>query len=179
MYTIIIIFAFFCMFSVEGCIPMTPPEEPVVVPVPVCPAGWFSFQRATGLWCYIIAKPPAAGWTSPQQYCQDNQMGSFVNGFESAAERTQFLQDALAANLAPSQFLHIGAIRSCAAPPCATTDPYVWQNGVSNDNNFANDYIQLYDGSGQCLSMDLAKNGEYNDITCDALTAYSCGKYAA
>ncbi|CAB02800.2 C-type lectin domain-containing protein [Caenorhabditis elegans] len=158
----------------EGCLPMVPPEEPVT-PVPVCPAGWFQFQRATGLWCYIFATP-GAGWTTPQAACQANY-GANLNGFESAAERTQFIQDMLASNLAPYTFVHIGAMRQCA--PCTVNDPFVWLNGVSNDNTFANDYDSLYDLTGDCLSMDLGNNGQYNDITCDAETAYSCGKPAA
>lgn len=62
---------------------------------PVCPDGWFSFQRTNGLWCYIIATPPADGFGAggAQQYCQDNQQGSFLNGFETAAERTQFISE--------------------------------------------------------------------------------------
>lgn len=56
---------------------------------------------------------------------------------------------------------------------------YEWLNGVSTNNALANDFMPLYDGSGDCVSMELPQGGRYNDITCDALTAYSCGKYAS
>lgn len=108
--------------------------SPTIFFQPVCPAGWFQFQRATGLWCYIFATP-GAGWTTPQAACQANY-GANLNGFESAAERTQFIrkklkefcsnyskfpEDMLASNLAPYTFVHIGAMRQCA--PCTVNDP--------------------------------------------------------
>lgn len=56
---------------------------------------------------------------------------------------------------------------------------YEWQNGVSTNNALAGDFMPFYDGTGDCQSMEKDMGGRYNDITCDATTAYSCGKYAA
>uniref|UniRef100_A0A1I7T3Z4 C-type lectin domain-containing protein n=1 Tax=Caenorhabditis tropicalis TaxID=1561998 RepID=A0A1I7T3Z4_9PELO len=149
--------------------------------MPKCPTGWYSWTRPNGkLWCYMISKNPhstSQTWNSTNTYCRKTFNAS-LNGFQTVEERTSFIKNAQSLSLS-SGWMYIGAVKPCKTNSCPKTVKFVWQNGVSTNNEIANDnfYIPYFDATGNCLAI-MARNGQYDDISCTQQTTFSCGKWA-